>query len=65
MSAQKDMERLVNEAIDAMDTVREKLLDLMELSPGLSEIINANASKFVNANTALEDILSAVEDIDT
>jgi|HubBroStandDraft_3_1064219.scaffolds.fasta_scaffold00002_69 hypothetical protein len=64
MSIQKDMERLVNEAMDAMETVREKLMDLIELNPALGTIVNDSASAFVKANTALEDILSAVEDID-
>lgn len=59
---------LINEALDAQDKVREKLhemLSLCEQEEGTEDIvtqINAAATPLVNANTALEDILSAVED---
>lgn len=62
MSIQKDRERLINEAMDAFETVREKLGELMDI--GVKEVIENNASKFVDVNNALDDIYSAIEDLD-
>ena len=64
MSMQKDREALINEAMDGYELMRSKLNELMELDTNLASEIEAHASTFAKAWTALEDILSAVEDID-
>lgn len=64
------MEQLANEALDAMDVVREKLDAILdkcaeiEGSEDIASNINDNASTFVKANTILEGILSDIEDLE-
>ena len=61
MSTKKDLEGLINEAIDAMETVRQKLFEIGQLN---EDLVASRASKFVNANEALNDILSDIESLD-
>lgn len=61
--------KLINEAMGLMDQVREKMLDILavceteEGHEAIADAVTASATALVNANTALEDVLSAVEDI--
>lgn len=63
------MEELANEALDAMDTVRDKLQRILDLaasvegSEDIANTINDNASTSVKANRILEDVLSGIEDL--
>lgn len=61
MSIQKDLERLINEAMDAMDEVRAKLNAIQQIN---NDLVAPYASKFVDANEALNDILANIEDLD-
>jgi hypothetical protein len=64
MTIQKDLERLANEAMDAMEVVRDKLSEINTLNPAIGDLIDNNASVFVKAYNTLEDIYSAIEDLD-
>lgn len=62
---------LIDQALDSMDDVRQKLNELlnqaenMEGSDDIVACINKNAPTFIKANSALEDILSSVEDLES
>ena len=58
------MEIVCHEAMDNMDDVKERLLAIISMHPEIAEVVNKNASAFVIANNALEDILSAIWDLD-
>jgi hypothetical protein len=64
MSIQKDLEGLINEAYDAMELVREKLIAIGELNADLQDLIGGKASVFSAANNALDEIYLDIEDLD-
>jgi hypothetical protein len=63
--------KLIHDALDLQDQVREKLSHIIdrchdsEGADGVLASVNAAASPLVAANSALEDILSAIEDIES
>lgn len=67
----KSFKPLIDQALDSMDDVRQKLSELLneyENEEGCEEVIkciNLNAPAFIKANNALEDILSSVEDLES
>lgn len=62
------LDTLANEALDAMELVRIKIVDLineaqeLEGNENIIIAIEASASKLVAAHASLEDIYSAIED---
>lgn len=67
----KSFKPLIDQALESMDDVRQKLSELFNVaedtegSDDIVAAINKNASIFINANNALEDILSSVEDLES
>lgn len=63
------LDELANEALDLMDGVRNRLSRILECAEDMEGAldviaqINNNAKHFVAANSALEDIYAAIEDI--